>query len=163
MITGARYVHTNLVARDWRSLARFYEEAFGCVVVPPERDYSGAQLEAGTGVPGARLRGVHLQLPGHGARGPTLEVFEYRDGPAPIEAAVNRPGFAHIAFSVDDVEQARTEVLARGGSSVGEVVSLSTADGSLVTWCYVRDPEGNILELQAWRSARPRHALTSVC
>ena len=38
MITGARYVHTNLIARDWRELARFYVEVFGCELVPPERD-----------------------------------------------------------------------------------------------------------------------------
>ena len=29
MIRGVRYVHTNLIARDWRSLARFYQELFG--------------------------------------------------------------------------------------------------------------------------------------
>jgi hypothetical protein len=33
---------------------------------------------------------------------------------------------------------------------VGEVVTLTTADGRRVTWCYVTDPEGNILELQSW-------------
>ena len=65
---NARYGHTNLVARDWRSLAAFYEEHFGCVPVPPERDYRGPDLEAGTGVPGAALQGAHLRLPGHGPR-----------------------------------------------------------------------------------------------
>src|SRR5574341_674062 len=40
MIEGTRYVHTNLVARDWQPLARFYETHLGCVRVPPERDYS---------------------------------------------------------------------------------------------------------------------------
>jgi glyoxylase I family protein len=70
MIEGVRYVHTNLIARDWRALARFYEAHFGCVVVPPERDYAGAELEAGTGVAGAQLAGVHLRLPGHGGDGP---------------------------------------------------------------------------------------------
>ena len=68
---NARYGHTNLVARDWRSLAAFYEEHFGCVPVPPERDYRGPDLEAGTGVPGAALQGAHLRLPGHGPNGPT--------------------------------------------------------------------------------------------
>ena len=40
MIHGARYGHTNLIAADWRALASFYEELFGCVPVPPERDYA---------------------------------------------------------------------------------------------------------------------------
>lgn len=57
----------------------------------------------------------------------------------------------HIAFAVDDVEAARHEVLRAGGDSVGEVVTLQTTDGRRVTWCYVTDPEGNIVELQSWR------------
>ena len=79
MIPGARYVHTNLIARDWRALARFYEDVFGCAVVPPERDFSGPELEAGSAVPRARLQGAHLRLPGHGSDGPTLEIFQYSE------------------------------------------------------------------------------------
>jgi predicted enzyme related to lactoylglutathione lyase len=150
LIAGARYVHTNLVARDWRSLAAFYQTLFGCVPVPPERDYSGPVFDAGTGVKGARLTGVHLRMPGTTADGPTLEIFNYSqlaEGPRPV---VNRPGFGHIAFAVDSVEDARAAVLTAGGDPVGEVVTLTTAAGSRVTWCYVTDPEGNIVELQHW-------------
>jgi catechol 2,3-dioxygenase-like lactoylglutathione lyase family enzyme len=99
-------------------------------------------------VPGAALRGVHLQLPGYGADGPTLEVFTYSalaDGPP---HAVNRPGFGHIAFAVPSVERARTEVLAVGGRPVGEIVTTTLPGGRRVTWCYVTDPEGNVIELQ---------------
>ncbi|MEQ1831971.1 MAG: VOC family protein [Candidatus Eisenbacteria bacterium] len=150
MIPGARYGHTNLIAEDWRKLAQFYEEHFGCVPVPPERNYRGHDLERGTGIPGAELRGAHLRLPGHGPDGPTLEIFNYnvlRERPA---TSVNRPGFGHIAFVVDDVPSAREAVLAAGGRPVGEVVTLTTATGAKVTWVYVTDPEGNVIELQAW-------------
>lgn len=150
MIASARYAHTNLIARDWRALARFYEEVFGCTRVPPERDYSGAALEAGTGLPGARLSGAHLRLPGHGGDGPTLELFHYSELASEVERAVNRPGWGHIAFAVASVRDAHAEVLAHGGSSLGEIVSMTTATGARVTWCYVRDPEGNIIELQSW-------------
>jgi predicted enzyme related to lactoylglutathione lyase len=34
MAKNARYVHTNLVATDWRVLASFYQRVFGCEVVP---------------------------------------------------------------------------------------------------------------------------------
>lgn len=37
-----------------------------------------------------------------------------------------------------------------GGAPVGEQVTLQTSDGRRVTWCYVTDPEGNIIELQTW-------------
>ncbi len=33
---------------------------------------------------------------------------------------------------------------------IGEIVTLTTATGARVTWCYVTDPEGNIIELQSW-------------
>jgi predicted enzyme related to lactoylglutathione lyase len=150
MIRDARYVHANLIARDWRALSQFYREVFGCTPVPPERDFSGPDLEAGTGVPGSRLQGIHLRLPGHAGDGPTLEIFQYSQLAPAVEPAVNRPGFAHIAFSVASVPEAREQVLSHGGSPVGEVVTLETSTGAEVTWCYVTDPEGNILELQSW-------------
>ena len=100
MIQDARYVHTNLIARDWRSLANFYCSVFGCAVVPPERDFAGPAIEAGTGIPGAVLRGVHLRLPGHGTDGPTLEIFNYSSLAEGTGAQVNRPGFGHIAFKL---------------------------------------------------------------
>jgi catechol 2,3-dioxygenase-like lactoylglutathione lyase family enzyme len=146
----ARFGHVNLVARDWRRLAGFYVDLFGCVPVPPERDYRGPTVEAGTGVAGSGLRGAHLRLPGLGPDGPTLEIYTYDHEERPHPPAANRPGWGHIAFAVDDVPDARALVLAGGGSSIGEVVTTQTTDGRLVTWCYVADPEGNIVELQAW-------------
>ncbi|HEV8488999.1 MAG TPA: hypothetical protein VGQ58_04365, partial [Candidatus Limnocylindrales bacterium] len=88
----ARFGHVNVVARDWGALAAFYERIFGCVPVPPERDYSGPELAAGTGVPHAALRGVHLRLPGHGPDGPTIEIYEYFEELPGLPTAANRPG-----------------------------------------------------------------------
>lgn len=146
----ARFGHVNLVAADWRRLADFYVTVLGCQVVPPERDYAGTELARGTGVPGAALRGAHLRLPGHGPDGPTLEIYQYRRAERRSATAANRPGLAHIAFGVSDVAVAQAAVLAAGGSLIGDIVTLTTADGRQVTWCYVTDPEGNIVELQSW-------------
>ena len=73
----ARFGHVNVIARDWRALAAFYTDVFGCTFVPPERDISGPVLERGTGIAGAALRGAHLRLPGLGADGPTIEIYQY--------------------------------------------------------------------------------------
>jgi catechol 2,3-dioxygenase-like lactoylglutathione lyase family enzyme len=147
----AKYGHTNLIARDWRALASFYESVFGCVPVPPERNLSGEALERGSMVPNAALQGVHHQLPGFGSDGPTLEVFTYStlvDVPIPV---ANRPGFGHIAFVVPDVAEAVAAVVMAGGTRYGEVVR-TAAGNRFVTWAYVRDPEGNLVELQSWSS-----------
>jgi predicted enzyme related to lactoylglutathione lyase len=150
MAIQAKYVHTNLVAKDWRLLAAFYQKVFGCVIVPPERDFRGEKLEAGTHLAVAHLHGVHLRLPGYGADGPTLEIFQYDPQVSRASSAVNRPGFGHIAFQVPNVALAREEILRAGGRPVGEIVTLQVTTGAEVTWCYVTDPEGNHLELQSW-------------
>jgi catechol 2,3-dioxygenase-like lactoylglutathione lyase family enzyme len=159
-VIDARFGHVNLIAGDWRALAAWYVRVFGCEVVPPERHYSGADLAAGTGIPDAALRGVHLRLPGLGASGPTLEVYEYASMPPALPPAANRPGFQHIAFVVPSVTAARETVLAEGGGAIGTVVTLQTTDGRLVTWAYVTDPEDNIIELQSW-SDPPRPAASA--
>ena len=146
----AKYVHTNLIAKDWRKLVKFYTDVFGCSLVPPERDYQGDALDAGTGLKGAHLTGAHLRLPGYDEHGPTLEIYNYNQLMTHLEPAVNRPGFGHIAFEVDDVHEARKAVEANGGGVIGEIVTLTTKTGSKVTWCYMTDPEGNIIELQSW-------------
>jgi catechol 2,3-dioxygenase-like lactoylglutathione lyase family enzyme len=145
---AARYAHTNLVARDWRALGRFYEQALGCVPLAPERDLSGDWLERGTGVIGARITGAHYRLPGGGPAGPTLEIFQYHPPEEAAPPPANRVGFGHIAFAVDDVEKARSAVLAAGGHPVGTTESIVLPGAGRITWTYVRDPEGNLVELQ---------------
>jgi catechol 2,3-dioxygenase-like lactoylglutathione lyase family enzyme len=143
-----RYRHTNLIARDWQALSRFYEQVFGCVRVPPERDLRGAWLERGTGVPRAHLRGVHLALPG--APDVTLEIFQYDELEAQPPPVANRTGFMHLAFEVADVERVEAAVLAAGGSRAGAISTNDVPGVGTLTFTYVRDPEGNLLEVQHW-------------
>ena len=145
-----RYRHTNIVAEDWDTLARFYERVFGCVRVPPEREHVGEWLEKGTGVAGAHIRGVHLRLPGFDANGPTLEIFTYAENLPKPPPAANREGLAHLAFEVDDVEAVLARVLEHGGKPVGELITHDVANVGRLIFAYAADPEGNILEIQRW-------------
>jgi len=146
----AKFKHTNIIARDWRELAQFYENVFGCFRVPPERHLSGAWLEKGTGITGARFSGVHLMLPGQGDSGPTLEIYQYSENESKPEPAANREGFSHVAFEVDDVGEALAEVRKHGGGAVGDVTSHEVEGVGLLSFVYATDPEGNIVELQSW-------------
>jgi len=147
---GTRYSHTNIICDDWRRLARFYQMVFDCTFVPPERDQSGQWLEDGTGVKDATLRGVHLRLPGFGDDGPTLEIFSYSQMEEKGKAAANRKGLGHLAFGVDDVAGTIKKVLDNGGSMLGKVVTQEIPGAGRITFAYVTDPEGNIIEVQRW-------------
>ena len=93
---------------------------------------------------------MHLRLPGYADDGPTLEIFEYNHAAERPSTAVNRPGFAHIAFQVDDVPEARAAVLAAGGHDLGQQVTVPVPGAGTITLIYMTDPEGNIIELQRW-------------
>ena len=49
------------------------------------------------------------------------------------------------------MEEAHAQVLAAGGRAIAEIVTLTPGPGIEITWCYVTDPEGNIIELQSTR------------
>ncbi len=145
-----RYAHTNIIARDWQVLERFYSQIFDCYRVPPPRNQSGPWLARGTGVEQAALEGVHLRLPGHGEHGPTLEIYSYKQMLEKPEPAANRQGLGHLAFEVEDVRSLLERVLQAGGHSLGEVVEKEVEGVGIITFVYATDPEGNILELQSW-------------
>jgi predicted enzyme related to lactoylglutathione lyase len=146
----AKYVHTNLIAKDWKRLVRFYTDVFGCKPKRPERDMSGVWLDSVTSLRNAHLTGIHLRLPGYGEDGPTLEIFSYDELVERGIPAANQCGFAHIAFAVEDVEQALQAVIAAGGGTVGKVATTEVDGVGVLHVVYARDPEGNIVELQKW-------------
>jgi predicted enzyme related to lactoylglutathione lyase len=148
-----KYAHTDLIAKDWKRLSTFYQDVFGCVPVPPERDLSGEWLDKATGISGSHISGIHLRLPGYGDDGPTLEIFQYGSMPEHPPVKPNTPGFSHIAFAVDDVSATARVVFGRGGFAVGELTVRELPGVGLLTFQYVADPEGNIIEVQNWKKA----------
>lgn len=146
-----RYVHTNMIAKDPDKLIAFYKEVFHCKSIGEERDLKGEWLDRMTGIKNAHIVGEHLLLPGYGEDHPTLEIFSYDEVRDTIIGEVNRPGIAHIAFEVDNVENTLELMIRAGGSPVGEIVTAEYPNGMEAVFVYARDPEGNIIELQSWR------------
>ena len=146
-----KYVHTNIISRNWKKLADFYMNVFECIPVPPERKQSGEWLEKGTGLSGANLQGIHLRLPGYDHDGPTLEIHQYNpiiEGELPT---VNRTGLRHLAFAVSDVEKTVEKLLKLGGKALGEITTKELPGIGKITFIYTTDPEGNIIEIQSWK------------
>jgi predicted enzyme related to lactoylglutathione lyase len=151
---GARFAHVNVVARDWRRLACFYEHVFGCVPVPPERNLEGEWLDRATGIARAHALGTHLRLPGLGDGGPTLEIFEYIPGSERVRERLDSPGFAHVAFAVEDVETTAQRLVTAGGQLLGQRVEREIPGAGRIDFQYAADPEGNAIEIQRWTAVR---------
>ena len=151
MNNSIKYVHTNIVAKNWEKLAQFYIDVFDCEPVYPERDMSGEWIDRITGIKEVHIEGIHLKLPGYD-NGPTLEIFEYKSNKGVDEGhVINKHGFTHIAFHVDNVDETLDKFLAYGGSKYGQLVEKEMEDLGILTIIYTKDPEGNIVEIQNWK------------
>jgi catechol 2,3-dioxygenase-like lactoylglutathione lyase family enzyme len=64
-------------------------------------------------------------------------------GAQELAPAANRPGLRHVAFKVDDVRGVVDRVREAGWETVGEIVDFENT----FLLCYVRGPEGLIVEL----------------
>lgn len=151
-----RLAHVSITAKDMTRLREFYEKALGFVVSRPERGFSGAWLGKGTGVPGAGIKRVHLRLPG--GDGAHLEIIEYagviEDSTPP---AANRAGLRHVAFeteSAGEIARLRDRIIRNGGGDLGEISEKEIDGLGTVTFVYMTDPEGNIIELLNWRTSQ---------
>jgi glyoxylase I family protein len=139
-----RFDQVKILARDLEPLLRFYQEALGCeLVIPPL--VTEDVVSRGVGVPGATVTLSALRLPGRGDRGPVLELYSV-EGQVPDDWDF-RPGNGQLAFQVDDLEAAIGKVVAAGGSQLGEVVEWQGPSGATARFVYLRDPEGNIVDL----------------
>ena len=150
MAIKARFVRTNLTTRAWKKLVLFYGNVVGRIPKGPDRDFSGEWLDRVTALRKAHLRGIHVLLPGYGEAGPTPEIFRYDSMGERGSAQVNEPGFAHVAFAVDNVDEALEAVVAAGGCAVGDIAMAELDGVGSLRVVYARDPEGNIVELQKW-------------
>jgi len=122
---------------DLDRAVEFYRETFD--FDSPERfTVSGDAFADGVGVEGATGRFAHFVL--DGAR---IELVEYDpEGAAATGADVNQPGAKHLGLAVDDLD-AFYAALDSGVETLSE--PRTTASGTRI--CFVRDPEGNLIEI----------------
>lgn len=113
----------------------------------------GIGIELGVRDPGAfeRFYGEALGLATVGEHafrcGDSLLRF-HRDPDAAPDAAMRAPGFRYITIQVKHVDEAHAAICARGGRSAREPVTL----GETARISFVRDPDGNWIELSQRRS-----------
>ncbi len=140
-----KFGHVSIAARNTDRLADFYKSVFGCEDNVARWTMSGERISKGNGVPGSEIYAAWLSLPG--VEGPFLEIFQYKTIEERPTPAVNQPGYGHICFQVDDIHAVVSAVVSAGGARVGEVKDLGTSEAPVLC-VYVRDPEGNVVELE---------------
>lgn len=108
-----------------------------------EGQVEGGWVDRVVGLDGVRAEFAVVQTPdGHGR----VELTKYhtpagRDGDR--NAPANTPGMRHVAFAVDDIDTVVAGLRARGTELVGELERYKDS----YRLCYVRGPEGIIVEL----------------
>lgn len=133
--------HSSLSVEDIGPAAAFFEAGFGFRRLFAETGM-GAQIEAIAGAPGLRCNLVHLR---HPASGHVLELiaFQPQSGPLPADPLPVRPGTAHVAFVVRDLDAAKAAVEALGAVVLGDITEFEEGPA-----LYCRVPGGAFVELE---------------
>ncbi len=141
-----RLSHISLTARDAAALGGFYAGVFGYRERRPAKRLSGTSVSRGNGLKDADIYSIWLALPDD--PGPFLEILEYTQTLNRGRPEVNAPGFGHLAFVVNDLNRVLRDVLRCGGAMQGEITNFGSTEAPVLI-VYVRDPEGNLLELES--------------
>ncbi len=111
--------------------------------VQGEMDVEGEWVERIIGLKGVKDTIVMLELPGGGANIELVQFHSPKDEQGPQPSHSNTLGMRHVCLAVDDVEAAVATVKKHGGELMGEILNYE----NVYKLCYVRGPEGIILEL----------------
>jgi catechol 2,3-dioxygenase-like lactoylglutathione lyase family enzyme len=140
-MTLQRMDHVGIVVDDLEAATEFFIE------LGFERQGSG-QVEGRwvdriVALDGVRVDFAMMQTPdGHGR----LELIRFRSPPSQGDeshAPANTRGLRHLAFVVDDIDAVLAGLRTHGGELVGEVETHE----NVFRLCYIRGPEGIIVEL----------------
>lgn len=133
--------HIGIVVDDLLAATDFFIELG--LVLQGECSVKGRWVDRVVGLEGVLADIAMMQTPdGHGR----LELTKFHSPSRQAEnrlAPTNTPGIRHIAFAVEDIDGVLARLRARGAELVGELERYENS----YRLCYVRGPEGIIIEL----------------
>jgi catechol 2,3-dioxygenase-like lactoylglutathione lyase family enzyme len=133
--------HVGIVVDDLAAAKEFFVE----LGLEPQGEGSveGRWVDRIVGLDGVRTDFVMMQTPdGHGR----LELVKFQSPSSPDgdrHAPANAPGIRHVTFAVEDLDDVVARLRARGAELVGELERYE----DIYRLCYLRGPEGIIIEL----------------
>jgi len=140
-MTVQRMDHVGIVVDDLAAATEFFVELG--LELEGEASAEGRSVDRIVGLDGVRTDFAFMQTPDGNGR---LELIKFHSpsnqGDNRHEAA-NAPGIRHVTFAVEDIHSVVARLRARGAELVGELENYEDS-----YWlCYVRGPEGIIIEL----------------
>jgi catechol 2,3-dioxygenase-like lactoylglutathione lyase family enzyme len=134
--------HVGLVVEDLAAATEFFLELG--FVLQGEWSAEGASVDRIIGLEGVRADVAMLHTPDGSGR---VELSKFHSpsnqGEDDREAPSNTPGIRHLSFEVEDLDAVLAGLQAHGATLVGELERY----GDTYRLCYIRGPEGIIIEL----------------
>ena len=136
-----RMEHVGIVVDDLAAATEFFVELG--LVLQGEGPVEGRWVDRVVGLEGVRADIAMMQTSDGNGR---LELTKFHSPPNQgdnRQAPANTPGIRHVAFAVEDIDAVVAGLQARGAKLVGELERYQDS----YRLCYVRGPEGIIIEL----------------
>jgi catechol 2,3-dioxygenase-like lactoylglutathione lyase family enzyme len=139
-MTVHRMDHVGIIVEDLAAATAFFVDLG--LELEGETSMEGESVDRLLGLEGVQTDFAFVRAPdGHG-----LELIKFRSPSSPAgdpHAPANTIGLRHITFAVDDIDAALERLEAHAPELVGEVVRYENS----YKLCYIRGPEGIIVEL----------------
>jgi catechol 2,3-dioxygenase-like lactoylglutathione lyase family enzyme len=133
--------HVGVVVDDLDAATEFFVELG--LVLQGEGPVEGHWVDRVVGLEGVRADIAMMQTPDGTARLELTKFHSPSDQGDNRHAPANTPGIRHVAFVVEDIDAVVAGLRARGAELVGELERYE----DIYRLCYVRGPEGIIIEL----------------
>jgi catechol 2,3-dioxygenase-like lactoylglutathione lyase family enzyme len=133
--------HVGIVVDDLAAATEFFAELG--LELQGEGALEGRWVDRVVGLDGVRTELAMMQTPDGNGR---LELVKFHSPPSQGDdghAPANARGIRHITFAVEDIDAVVARLRAHGGELVGEVENYE----DIYLLCYIRGPEGIIIEL----------------
>ena len=136
-----RIDHVGVIVDDLSAAKAFFLD-FG-FEVQGEGELEGEWLDQIVGLKGVKTAYVFLRTPDGEANLELIKFYSPSDEKGIQQTSANILGIRHIAFAVEDIEAVVAKLKKKGMEIFSEIQNYE----NMYKLCYVRGPEGIILEL----------------
>jgi len=140
-----RIDHVGIVVQDLSAAKAFFLDLG--LEVQGETEVQGEWVERVIGLKDVRVTVVMLGIPGGRVNLELARFYSPVDERSIPEPFANTPGIRHIAFVVEDIGAVVARLKKKGMGTISGIQTATAFENTRYKLCYVRGPEGIIIEL----------------